>query len=83
MNSAILCLDVGGTELKGAAVSPQGALLAPIRHFPANAQASREALLEHLKQDLPQSPPISPQSLPLWLRSMPRRLRRPMPKSWP
>lgn len=52
MNSAILCLDVGGTELKGAAVSPQGALLAPIRHFPANAQASREALLEHLTRTL-------------------------------
>lgn len=48
MSSAILCLDVGGTELKGAAVSPRGELLAPIRHLPANAKASREEVLEHL-----------------------------------
>ena len=36
MDAPYLCLDVGGTEIKGAAVS-EGRVLTPLRHFPARS----------------------------------------------
>lgn len=42
-----ICLDVGGTEIKAAAIDRNGALLHPIRHFPANAKLAAPALLAH------------------------------------
>lgn len=47
MEKRFLCLDVGGTEIKAAAVDGSGGLLRPIRHFPANAKEPAGALLEH------------------------------------
>ena len=41
-----LCLDVGGTELKGAPVD-KGVLLAPLQHFPAQAKEDAGPLLDH------------------------------------
>lgn len=46
MDAPYLCLDVGGTEIKGAAVS-QGRVLTPLRHFPARSGEDRETLLAH------------------------------------
>ena len=46
MAAPLLCLDVGGTELKGAPVDG-GTLLAPLRHFPARSGEDRETLLDH------------------------------------
>lgn len=46
MAAPLLCLDVGGTELKGAPVD-RGTLLAPLRHFPARSGEDRETLLDH------------------------------------
>lgn len=40
-----VCMDVGGTEWKLAPVRGDGALLAPVRHVPANAQLAAEPLL--------------------------------------
>lgn len=42
----LLCLDVGGTELKGAAVQ-NGVLQTPILHFPAQSTAAKDLLLQH------------------------------------
>lgn len=44
MNTPLLCLDVGGTEIKGALVC-DGKLLTPLRHFPARSHEDRETLL--------------------------------------
>lgn len=46
MAAPLLCLDVGGTELKGAPVD-RGTLLAPLQHFPARSGEDRETLLDH------------------------------------
>lgn len=46
MNKPMLCLDVGGTELKGAVVA-DGRVLTPIRHFPSRSHEGRETLLQH------------------------------------
>lgn len=46
MQNPLLCLDVGGTELKGAVVS-EGRVLTPLRHFPARSHEDRETLLQH------------------------------------
>lgn len=42
-----VCLDVGGTEIKGAPVDLQGNLLGEIRHDPACADRDRETVLDH------------------------------------
>lgn len=47
METYCICLDVGGTEIKAAALSPSGTLLTPIRKAPALAQESAGRLLEH------------------------------------
>lgn len=46
MAAPLLCLDVGGTELKGAPVD-NGVLAAPLQHFPAQAKEPRGPLLDH------------------------------------
>ena len=46
MAAPLLCLDVGGTELKGAPVG-NGVLLAPLQHFPAQAKEDAGPLLDH------------------------------------
>ncbi len=46
MAAPLLCLDVGGTELKGAPVG-NGVLLAPLQHFPAQSKESCGPLLDH------------------------------------
>ena len=40
MKDIYLCLDVGGTEIKAAPVDAGGALLQPLRHFPARSHQS-------------------------------------------
>ena len=47
MEKVFLCLDVGGTEIKAAPVDGRGALLRPLRRFPARAGEPAAALLEH------------------------------------
>ena len=49
MAAPLLCLDVGGTELKGAPVE-NGVLLAPLQHFPAQAKEPSGPLLDHFAQ---------------------------------
>lgn len=34
---AVVCMDVGGTEIKAAPVGAGGRLLAPVQHFPARS----------------------------------------------
>lgn len=46
MNTPLLCLDVGGTEIKGAVVC-DGRLLTPLRHFPSRSHEDRETLLQN------------------------------------
>ena len=46
MAAPLLCLDVGGTELKGAPVG-NGVLLASLQHFPAQSKESCGPLLDH------------------------------------
>lgn len=48
MTSAMICLDVGGTEIKTALVSKTGEILCPIQYFPANSAAPAEELLTNL-----------------------------------
>jgi len=52
MEKCFICLDVGGTELKGAPVSESGTLLEPVRHFPADSWQEKEFLLEHFARIL-------------------------------
>lgn len=47
MEPYVICLDVGGTEIKAAALTPSGNLLSSILQVPAHAQANAEALLAH------------------------------------
>lgn len=47
MDKVLVCVDVGGTELKGA-VMGGGVRLSPLRHFPARAGLARAPLLDHL-----------------------------------
>lgn len=51
MNCVTLCLDIGGTEIKGAPVQ-NGTLLSPIQYFPANAHGSFEELSAHFSHIL-------------------------------
>ena len=54
----ILCLDVGGTEIKAAPVSETGELLCTVKKYPAKAALPKEALLTHfaeIMEDKPQN----------------------------
>lgn len=44
MKNIFICLDVGGTEVKGAAVCADGSLLSSLRHYHAYANGSLERL---------------------------------------
>ena len=48
MQPLYLCADVGGTQIKTALLSAEGALAAPISKAPARADLPREPMLEHL-----------------------------------
>lgn len=48
MKETYLCLDVGGTQIKAAAVDREGNLRGELHYFPAEAKEDREALLNHL-----------------------------------
>lgn len=48
MKQFLLCMDVGGTEIKAAPVSSDGKISAPISRFPSNAHMPKDLLLEHL-----------------------------------
>ncbi len=50
MEPFFLCLDVGGTELKAAPVTPDGRILAELVSFPAQSALPKEALLAHLRE---------------------------------
>ncbi len=52
MEKRFVCVDVGGTELKGAPMSESGTLLSPVRHFPANSRREKNFLLEHFARTL-------------------------------
>ena len=47
MREMYLCLDVGGTQIKAAAVDREGNLKGELHYFPAKAKESREAILNH------------------------------------
>lgn len=47
MKTITLCLDVGGTQIKAAAVDRDGNLEGELRYFPAEAKRDRETLLNH------------------------------------
>ncbi|MCI9438102.1 MAG: ROK family protein [Lachnospiraceae bacterium] len=47
MGEIYLCLDVGGTQIKAAAVDSEGELRREIRYFPARAKEEQETLLAH------------------------------------
>lgn len=49
MSMTKVCLDVGGTEIKGAVVS-SGELLTEISHFPARSGEEKDVLLEHFEK---------------------------------
>lgn len=51
MRAWYLCMDVGGTELKAAAVATDGTI-GPLRHFPAMADADAPTLLAHFAEVL-------------------------------
>ena len=48
MQPLYLCADVGGTQIKTALLTAEGALAAPIGKAPARADLPREPMLEHL-----------------------------------
>lgn len=43
----MLCLDVGGTEIKAARMDAQGGMHSPIRRFPARANGTADRILDH------------------------------------
>ena len=47
MKEYYLCLDVGGTQIKAAALDRDGKPAGEIRYFPAEAKGERQAVLEH------------------------------------
>lgn len=47
MREYCLCLDVGGTQIKAAAIDREGNPAGELRYFPAQAKAGREELLVH------------------------------------
>lgn len=50
MKKAILCLDIGGTEIKAAAAEKNGNVVSPICHFTAKAEKTEEQILNHFVQ---------------------------------
>lgn len=46
----MLCLDVGGTEIKAAVMDMQGGMTGPIRRFPAGANGTADRILDHFVQ---------------------------------
>ena len=48
--NAVVCLDVGGTEIKAAPVGLEGVLLSPIHYFPADSGRGKE-MRDHEKDD--------------------------------
>ena len=48
MDRVLLCWDVGGTEIKGAAIK-NGRLITQIRHFPARANLNKEDCYDILR----------------------------------
>ena len=48
MEECVLCLDVGGTEIKAAALAADGSLRQAISHFPAMADRPAPVILSHL-----------------------------------
>ncbi len=47
MKEYYLCLDVGGTQIKAAALDRDGNPAGELRYFPAEAKGERQAVLEH------------------------------------
>lgn len=47
MQETFICLDVGGTEIKGAALQQNGTLLTALQHFPSRSNESAQALIAH------------------------------------
>lgn len=47
MKEYYLCLDVGGTQIKAAALDRDGNPAGEMRYFPAEAKGERQAVLEH------------------------------------
>ena len=58
MKDVFLCLDVGGTQIKGAAIEKDGEMCGNILYFDSRAGEGKGALLEHfaeiLRRILPQ-----------------------------
>lgn len=50
MKEYILCLDVGGTEIKAGVTKSDGTVISPIYHFPSKAETSAEQILAHFVQ---------------------------------
>jgi len=50
MKNILLCVDVGGTELKAAPVDRSGELLSPPQYFPADSRQEAGPLLDHFAQ---------------------------------
>lgn len=48
MNNPLLCLDVGGTEIKGAVVQ-DGQVLTELQHFPSKSHEDRETILQNFE----------------------------------
>lgn len=48
MRESLICLDVGGTEIKAAAVGRDGMLLDGIQYFPADSHAPAGRILDHI-----------------------------------
>lgn len=47
MQDLYICLDVGGTEIKGAVVQDDGVVPYGIKHFPSNSDFNKEDILSH------------------------------------
>lgn len=50
MREWMICLDVGGTEIKAAPMDEKGRTRGEIRHFPAKAHEDSEILLNHFRE---------------------------------
>ena len=48
MKAGYVCLDVGGTEIKSAAVTPAGEVVEPVAYAPARASEAAQAVIAHL-----------------------------------
>ncbi len=50
MKQYLICLDVGGTEIKAAPVTPGGTLLLPVQNFCSGAKGSLAEILAHFEE---------------------------------